>query len=58
MSKFEKFIKAMARRYAKRQKLYAEVEEIKYGKNGEEFKNNWAIKNGFVKSENTFSNHR
>jgi len=31
---------------------------IKYGKNGEEFKNNWAIKNGFIKSENTFSNHR
>lgn len=34
MTKFEKFIKAMARRYAKRQKFWEEVEEIKYGKNG------------------------
>ena len=31
---------------------------IKYGKNGEEFKNNWAIKNGFIKEEKSFSNHR
>ena len=34
MSKLEKFIKAMARRYAKRQKLLEEVEQIKYGKVG------------------------
>ena len=34
MSKLEKFIKAMARRYAKRQKFMEEVEQIKYGKSG------------------------
>lgn len=34
MTKLEKFIKAMARRYAKRQKFKEEVEEIKYGKGG------------------------
>ena len=34
MTKLEKFIKAMARKYAKRQKFWEEVEEIKYGKNG------------------------
>lgn len=34
MTRLEKFIKAMARRYAKRQKFKEEVEEIKYGKGG------------------------
>jgi len=34
MTKLEKFIKAMARRYAKRQKFKEEVEIIKYGKSG------------------------
>ena len=34
MTKLEKFIKALARRYAKRQKFKEEVEEIKYGKGG------------------------
>lgn len=34
MTKLEKFIKAMARRYAKRQKFKEEVEIIKYGKGG------------------------
>jgi len=34
MSRLEKLIKAMARRYAKRQKFMEEVEQIKYGKSG------------------------
>lgn len=34
MTKLEKFIKAMARRYAKRQKFKEEIDEIKYGKGG------------------------
>ena len=34
MTRLEKFIKAMARRYAKRQKFKEEVDEIKYGKGG------------------------
>ena len=34
MTKLEKFIKAMARRYAKRQKFWEEVDTIKYGKGG------------------------
>ena len=34
MTRLEKFIKDMARRYAKRQKFKSEVEEIKYGKTG------------------------
>lgn len=34
MTRLEKFIKDMARKYAKRQKFKSEVEIIKYGKNG------------------------
>lgn len=34
MTRLEKFIKDMARKYAKRQKFKSEVEEIKYGKSG------------------------
>ena len=34
MTRLEKFIKDMARKYAKRQKFKSEVEQIKYGKNG------------------------
>lgn len=34
MTKLEKFIKTMARKYAKRQKFWDEVEQIKYGKSG------------------------
>ena len=34
MTRLEKFIKDMARKYAKRQKFKSEVEQIKYGKSG------------------------